>query len=106
VYTDKTYAEVKEMFDVIIDMFANFRDAIMVPNQFVLEHVIKLETNLGQMCNALQLAHVDQLLSGEIIPRASSPYMDILDSAQSLGQHVREMAKKILSLENTSRAAV
>lgn len=95
-YADKTYTEVQEMFDLVTDMLTNFRDAIIVPNRFVLEHVIKLETELEQMCNDRQLAHVDQLLSGSVVPRASSPYLDILDSTESLGRHIREMAERIL----------
>jgi Na+/phosphate symporter len=105
-YVDKTYDEVQEMFDVVLDMLINFRDAIMVPNRFVLEHVIKLETKLEQMCNDRQLAHVDQLLSGSVAPKASSPYLDILDSTESLGRHIREMAERILSLMTASRSAV
>jgi Na+/phosphate symporter len=104
-YSDKSYAEVQELFELMIEMFTNLRDAIMVPNRPVLEQVIDQETRLEQMCNERQLAHIDRLLRGRIIPKASSPYLDILDSVGSLGRHIREMADKILTFANVAQPA-
>lgn len=96
-YSEKTYRDLSEMFDLVIDMLTNFRDALIVPNRIVLRHVVELEKQLEETCNDRQLALYDQLLSGSIIPRSSSPYLDILDSMESLGMHIRDMAEKVLA---------
>ncbi len=64
----------------------------------MLEHVIAQAKKLDEMCQSCQLKHVDRLLSGSIAPRASSPYLDILESAQSIGRHIKEMAERLLQL--------
>jgi len=97
-FTDQANADIDEIFDLLIDILSNFRDAIIVPNKVVLKHVIEQATKLDEMCQSCQLRHVDRLLSGSIAPRASSSYLDILESAQSIGRHINEMAERLLQL--------
>ncbi len=39
-FGDKAYEEIQKMFDDTIDLMSNFRDALIAPNKFLLEHVI------------------------------------------------------------------
>jgi hypothetical protein len=102
-YSDKTYTELNEIFDLVIDLLSNFRDAVIVPNRIILQYVIELEGRLEAMCHDRQLDHFDRLLNGSVIPRSSSPYLDILDSAESLGRHIRDMAIRVLAHVSGSR---
>ncbi|HMK34519.1 MAG TPA: hypothetical protein VK463_05600 [Desulfomonilaceae bacterium] len=98
VYTDRTYSEIEELFALAREMLINFRDAIIVPNQFILKQVITLAGSLEQACLDRQVSHIERLLNGSVIPRASAPYLDILDSTESIGRHVKEMAERLETL--------
>jgi Na+/phosphate symporter len=86
------------MFKLAQELLVNFRDCIITPNTYLLEHVIKSATTLEDRCQDWQLAHVDRLLAGATAPKASSLYLDMLESTQSVSRHVREMAQKLLDL--------
>jgi Na+/phosphate symporter len=97
-FVDKAVAEIGEMFKLLIEIMTNFRDAFIRPNKILLENVVQETKKLDQLCQDLQLSHVERLLSGSTAPRASSLYLDILESTQSVNRHIRDMADKILAL--------
>lgn len=97
-FVDKAITEIGEMFDLLIEIITNFRDAFIRPNRVLLENVMQETVKLDQFCQDLQLSHVERLLSGSTAPRASSLYLDILESTQSINRHLRDMAGKILAL--------
>lgn len=94
-FSDIANQELDETFKLVLDMMINFRDTLIVPNSFLLKHVISQAEQLDQLCQDWQLAHVERLLDGSCAPRASSVYLDILESTQSLGRHLKEMAEKL-----------
>ncbi len=93
-FSDIADDELDQTFKLLLDMMINFRDALIVPNSFLLKHVISQAEQLDQLCQDWQLAHVERLLNGSCAPRASSVYLDILESTQSLGRHMKEIAEK------------
>jgi len=97
-FDDRANDEVNEMFGLTQDLLTNFRDCIITPNKYLLEHVIKSATALDEKGQEWQLAHVDRLLAGDTAPKASSLYLDMLESTQSVSRHVKEMAQKLLEL--------
>ncbi len=101
-FSDMANQEVDQTFTLMLDMMVNFRDTLIAPNKFLLEHVISQAKQLDQMCQDWQLAHVERLLDGSCAPRASSVYLDMLESSQSLGRHIKEMAEKMLSFVQKS----
>lgn len=101
-FSDKANEEVDRTFKLTLDMMINFRDTLIAPNGFLLEHVISQAKQLDQMCQDWQLAHVERLLSGSCAPRASSVYLDLLESTQSLGRHIKEMAEKMYGFVQAS----
>jgi len=104
-FTERAVFEIDEAFKLLFSLMTNFRDILVRPNKFLLEHVISESIQLDNMCQDWQFAHVDRLLDGSTAPRASSLYLDILESTQSLNRHFREMAKEILGLLSTVGAA-
>jgi Na+/phosphate symporter len=101
-FSDMANQEVEQTFTLMLDMMVNFRDTLIAPNKFLLEHVISQAKELDQMCQDWQLAHVERLLNGSCAPRASSVYLDMLESTQSLGRHIKEMAQKMHSFVQES----
>ena len=102
-FSDMANEEVDQTFKLTLDMMINFRDTLIAPNGFLLEHVISQAKQLDQMCQDWQLAHVERLLNESCAPRASSVYLDLLGSTQSLGRHIEEMATKMHSFVQASR---
>ena len=101
-FSDIANQEVDQTFKLMLDMMINFRDTLIAPNSFLLEHVISQAKQLDQMCQDWQLAHVERLLNGSCAPRASSVYLDMLESTQSLGRHIKDMAEKMSRLVQES----
>lgn len=97
-FVDKAVTEIEEMFTLLVEIMTNFRDAFIRPNKVLLEDVVQETKRLDQYCQDLQLSHVERLLTGSTAPKASSLYLDILESTQSINRHIRDMADKILSL--------
>lgn len=97
-FSEKGLFEVDDLLKQVLGMFRNLRDSIMAPNKYLLLHIISEETRLDQLCQDMQLAHVDRLLDGSAAPRSSSLYLDITESIQSLIRHVRIIAENLLSI--------
>ena len=102
-FSDTANEEVDQTFKLTLDMMINFRDTLIAPNGFLLEHVISQAEQLDQLCQDWQLTHVERLLKGSCAPRVSSVFLDLLESTQSLGRHIREMAKKMHGFVQASR---
>lgn len=104
-FDDRANDEVNEMFGITQSLLNDFRDCVVTPNKYLLEHVIKSATSLDEKCQEWQLAHVDRLLAGATAPRASSLYLDMLESIQSVSRHLKDMAQKLANLIGRLEAA-
>ncbi|MCX5861366.1 MAG: PhoU domain-containing protein [Desulfomonile sp.] len=96
--TDEAVSEVEDIFKLVLEIMGNFRDAFIRPNKVLLENVVNESKRLDQICHNLELSHVERLLNGSTAPRASSLYLDILESTKSMNRHIRDMAAQIRSL--------
>ena len=95
---DRNINEVGEALGAIQQLLSDLRDIIIAPNKHLIQHVISQAEALDQKCQEMQLNHVDRLLEGSTAPKASSLYLDILESIQSIKRHIKEMAKSIQSI--------
>lgn len=95
---DRNISEVGEAMGAIQKLLSDLRDIIIAPNRHLIQHVISQAEALDQKCQEMQLSHVDRLLEGSTAPKASSLYLDILESIQSIKRHIKEMAKSIQSI--------
>jgi Na+/phosphate symporter len=98
-FSEKALFEIDDLFKFVLEMMRNLRDSVVAPNKYLLTHIISEEKRLDQLCQDLQMAHVDRLLQGVCTPRGSSLYLDILESIQSLMRHVRTMAEDLLNIQ-------
>ncbi|MGD9818997.1 MAG: hypothetical protein AB7V04_09905 [Desulfomonilaceae bacterium] len=96
--SDKNLQEVGDVLETVQSLLKDLRDIIIAPNKHLIRHVIERSNSLDQKCQEMQLSHIDRLLEGSTAPKASSLYLDILESIQSIKRHIREMAKSIQSI--------
>lgn len=97
-FSDSAAAEVGLMFSSLSEALGNLRDALITPNQFLLRHIVSESDELVKSTIECQMAHIERLLDGSTAPRASSIYMDIVESCRSAVYHIKEMAEKMLIL--------
>jgi len=96
--SEKGLFEIDDLLKSVLEMLKNLRDSIITPNKYLLTHIISEEKRLDQLCQDLQMAHVDRLLDGSAAPRSSSLYLDFLESIQALMRHVRAMAENLIAV--------
>jgi Na+/phosphate symporter len=80
----------------------NLRDAFITPNKFLLDHILSEVKTMGQMLQDFRLAHWDRLAAGFCSPRASSMYLDILDSSRSINEYIEKMCLTLIELGGTT----
>lgn len=95
---DRNVQEIGDVLQSVQGLLKDLRDIIIAPNKHLIQHVISQSEALDQKCQEMQLNHVDRLLEGSTAPKASSLYLDILESIQSIKRHIRDMARSIQSI--------
>jgi Na+/phosphate symporter len=101
-FSDKAQEELNQLFRVLLSVLNNLRDAFVTPNKFLLEHILSDVKTMGQMLQDFRLAHWDRLAAGFCSPRASSIYLDILDSTRSINEYIEKMSLTLLELGGTA----
>lgn len=104
-FSDKAHAELTQLFDVLSDVLANIREALAKSSWEALEPVREKQKRIGQMTVDFALAHEDRLLGGLCSPKASSLYLDILDSVKGANEHLARMVESLIKLQKSSAAA-
>lgn len=104
-FSDKAMGELKQLFELLIKILGNFSEAILSPRKELLENIIGDEKALAQMTLDFALAHEERLIDGTCVPKASSLYLDILDSVKTSGGHIRSMAESLVAIMESPEAA-
>lgn len=103
-FGDKAAAELDQMFEVLLEMMVNLRDAFQLPNKVILNQVVTDGNKLSEMTEEFKLAHWERLEGGFVAVEASSLYRDILDSVKDISEYLVKMAKTLLELGERSQA--
>ena len=104
-FSDKALAELTELFELLKKILENFGDLLITRNRSLADHLLAEQKRLGQMTVDFALAHEDRLVEGVCAPKASSLYLDILDSVKNVGTHIREMIESMLKIANDQEGA-
>ena len=104
-FSDKAQSELSKLFTLFTDILKNFQDVILNRNTAVLEQLVTQQTTLAQMTLDFALAHEDRLLEGLCSPKASSLYLDLLDSMRNANAHLKEMSEGLLKIASSPEAA-
>jgi Na+/phosphate symporter len=105
-FSDKAQAELKELFTLFTEILKAFHDVLLNRNHPQLEQLLTQHNKLAQMTIDFGLAHEDRLLEGLCSPKASSLYLDIMDSVRGANAHLKEMSKSLLKVAATPEAAL
>ncbi|MDQ7781319.1 MAG: hypothetical protein RDU20_00475 [Desulfomonilaceae bacterium] len=103
-FSDKALKELQDLFALFTEVLKTFRDVILNRNRNVLENLLTQNNKLAQMTVDFALAHEDRLLEGLCSPKASSLYLDILDSIKGANAHIKQMSEVLLQLADSPEA--
>lgn len=94
-FSDKAQVELATLFGLFTLELKNFRELLRTLSKSILEKILTQSKDVAQMTIEFALAHEERLVDGLCSPKASSLYLDILDSVKNANQHVREMCESI-----------
>ncbi len=100
-FTEKAHEELAQLHKTFLDILSNFRTVLTTRDRELLDYVISQGTIFHQMTVDFALAHEDRLLQGLCFPKASSLYLDILDSAKVANRHVMDMSHTLTQLADS-----
>jgi Na+/phosphate symporter len=92
-FSNKAQAELEQLFGLLADVLTDFRDVLSTRNKALLDHLIEQHKKLHQMTLDFALFHEDRLLGGMCSPKASSLYLDILDSIKNANIQIQVMSR-------------
>lgn len=101
-FSDKAHRELDEIFGLTIDILKNLRDAFLTHNKFLLDHIKGQASQLAELVEHARFAHWDRLERGFCSPLASSLYIRILDSFNSIYDYINKIYLTIVSLDRKS----
>ncbi len=103
-FSDKAHAELTELFGLLSDILKTIREILANSNWELLGPVHEKQKKLAQMTVDFALAHEDRLIDGLCSPKASSLYLDILDSAKGANERLIRMVESLLKLKTAAAA--
>jgi Na+/phosphate symporter len=103
-FSDKAQGELQQLFGLLAEVLGNFRDLLSHRNKALLEHLVEQHKQLHQMTIDFALAHEDRLLEGLCSPKASSLYLDIVDSVKNANIQIQEMSRRLEQIASSHEA--
>ena len=100
-FREKAMSELRQLFGVLTEMLATLRDVLATCDKPLLDHMMALHRDLGQMTFDFAFAHEDRLIEGTCSPRASSLYLDILDSVRNANRHIRSITEGLTRIASS-----
>lgn len=97
-FSDKAQAELSEIIALVRDMLCNLRDALLLQNKVLVEHIKLQGQNLTTMVEEARFAHWDRIEAGFCAPAASSLYLEILDSIKYINEYIQKMQESLIAL--------
>lgn len=94
-FSDKAHKELEILFNSLREVISEFRDLLSTLDPAVMENLLPKFGRIAQMTLDFALTHEDRLIEGLCAPKASSLYMDILDSVRSVNRNLREMTQSL-----------
>jgi Na+/phosphate symporter len=100
-FSEKAHQELAQLHKAFLDILSNFRTVLATRDRELLDYVVSQGAIFHQMTLDFALAHEDRLLEGLCSPKASSLYLDILDSAKSANRHIMDMSHALAQLADS-----
>ncbi|MCA1961674.1 MAG: hypothetical protein LDL33_12870 [Desulfomonile sp.] len=98
-FSDRTEAELDQLFLLLLDMMTNTRDAFNTPDETLLKSISSESRRLGGLLEDFRLAYW-QCCDNRIRAADSSPlYLDILNAIGAVAEHLEKMCRTLLELK-------
>jgi Na+/phosphate symporter len=97
-FSDKAYGELAQIFALLSEMLTNTRDALVIRNKALLQHIASERKEFGELLHNARFAHWDRLERGFCAPQASSLYLDILDSFAAVSEYIGKMCDSLTAI--------
>ncbi len=97
-FSDKAHAEMDRIFDLLVRMLGNLRDAFKAPNKVLLESIRADVKSLAELLTDARFGHWDRLERGFCAIQASSIYLDILDSLGGVNGYINKMSETLMGV--------
>ncbi|MEJ2191305.1 MAG: hypothetical protein P8Y39_03005 [Nitrospirota bacterium] len=95
-FSDKAISELEYLFGRVRDMMANTKDMILARNTLVARHLEESEKALESTANVYATLHEERLIEGLCMPRASSLYLEMIESFKGIAWHCKEIARTLV----------
>ena len=97
-FSENAMGELEQLFAVFTNMLSTLRDVLATCDRGSLDHLLSQHGLLAQMTLDFASAHEDRLIEGICSPRASSLYLDILDSVRNANRHLRSITEGLMRI--------
>ena len=97
--SDCAHEELDRLFASVIEMMIGARDAFIEVDRHAVEKILSESKELGRMVADSRLAHWDRVETGVCAYQASSLYLDILDSLETVKRYLERICVSLLELE-------
>lgn len=99
-FSEKAVQESNELFSLTKDLLKSAGDALVTGNKALVKHILELETIASQKADDFETEHEERLIAGVCTPKASSLYLNILNSIKEVNWHIRQFLERIFSSKN------
>lgn len=100
-FSEKAHEELAQLYKTFLDILSNFRTVLVTRDRELLDYVMSKGAAFHQMTLDFALTHEDRLLNGVCFAKASSLYLDVLDSAKSANRHIVDMCHALAKLADS-----
>jgi Na+/phosphate symporter len=104
-FSDKAQEELTRLFGLMTKVLTDFRSVLTHRDRRMLGRLMEAHKQLGQMTIDFALAHEDRLIDGLCSPKASSLYLDILDSVKNTNLNIRSMTESLIKIADEEASA-
>lgn len=96
-FSDKAAKETIFLLQRLIEILWTVSSLILARNTFLGMYIDESIVNLSKTADEYATLHEERLIEGLCLPKASSVYVNMLDSIKSIAWHIREIARHLTS---------
>lgn len=96
-FSEKAVDELDFLFASTRDILKSTGDALVTENKTIIKHILDSEASLSQKADDFEVGHEERLISGVCTPKASSLYLDMVNSIKEINWHVKQVLERIFA---------
>jgi len=98
-FSDRTEAELDQLFILLLDMLTNTRDAFNTPDETLLKSIISESRRLSGLLEDFRLTYWQRRDENIHAVNSSPLYLDILNAIGAVAEHLEKMCATLLELK-------